>query len=106
MKLELHAKGLTLTDGLRAHVERKLRFALGRFGARVRSVRVQLQDLNGPRGGEDIRCQIQAHLAPTGTLTIQETRRDPFAAVARACDRVSARVTRHIVRRRLQRKGR
>ena len=35
MKLELRAKGVRMTDGLRRFIEKKLRFALGRFSHRV-----------------------------------------------------------------------
>ena len=48
MKLELRAKGVRMTDGLRSFIEKRLGFALGRFGHRVRSVRVLLTDINGP----------------------------------------------------------
>ena len=88
MKLEMHGKGVPLNRGLRSHVERRLCFALDRFGDRIRKVRVRLHDLNGPRGGEDIRCQVQAWLAPGQMVLVQETRADPFSAVARASDRI------------------
>ncbi len=106
MKLDLHTNGLPLTDGLREFVERKLHFALGRFGQRVRHVRVRLTDVNGPRNGEDIRCLIHADLAPGGTLTIEEQRSDPFAAVTRAASRASERLARKLDRLHTRRRGR
>jgi hypothetical protein len=40
-------------DFLPDHIERRLRFALARFGSRVERVIVFLHDRNGPRGGID-----------------------------------------------------
>jgi ribosome-associated translation inhibitor RaiA len=106
MRLELRAEGIPMTEGLRDFIERKVRLALGRCGQRVRRVRVRLTDVNGPKKGEDIRCNIQASVIPAGTLTIDEQRCDPFAAVARATARVGYRLARHLERLDARRKGR
>lgn len=106
MKMSMRSKGVELTESLRRHLEDKLRFALARFTDRVRSVRVQLTDLNGPKGGEDIRCQIQAELAPRGTLVIRETQEDPVLAFSRASERVKYSLSRHLERSHMQRRGR
>ena len=98
MKLELHAKGITMTDNLREFIERKLHYALGRFQDRVHSVKVYLTDINGPRGGEDIQCNIQASLGRAGHITIKETREDPFSAVARASERANQRLASRLQR--------
>jgi len=106
MRLELRADGLPMTEGLRDFTERKLRSALGRFGQRVCRVRIRLTDINGPRKGEDIRCHIQASVIPAATLTIEEQRCNPFAAVARATDRVGFRLACHFERLNKRRRGR
>jgi len=53
----------TLRDAveLRAHVERRSSFALGRFADELIDVAVVLEDLNGPRDGGDKRCLVQLH---------------------------------------------
>lgn len=43
------------SDALRQYVERRLRFALGRFAHRLDQLQVRLEDVNGPRGGLDQR---------------------------------------------------
>ena len=106
MQLDVRTSGLPMTDGLREFVERKLRYALGRFGQRVRHVRVRLTDVNGPKKGEDIRCLIHARLVPGGTLTIEEQRADPFVAVARATERASRRLARELDKLHTRRRGR
>ena len=105
MKLELRSKGVQMTDELRRFIDKKLRFTLGRFSHRVRRVRVRLTDVNGPRGGEDIECHIRASLGPAGTVTINETRGDAFAAVARASERAGRNLSRHLSRARTARRG-
>jgi len=106
MKVEVRAEGVHVSQPLREFIERKLRFALGRFGQRIHGVRVRLTDVNGPKNGRDIQCHIQTNLSPGGVLKIEELREDPFSAVARAADRVSRRVARHMKRVHDRRQGR
>ena len=106
MKLELRAKGIQVTEKLRAHIDQRLRSALGRFGDRVRRVSVSLKDINGPKGGEDIRCEIRAQIANSGSLVIQETNTNSFAAVARASARARQTLARQIGRIKARRRGR
>ena len=55
MQIEIHAHDFLLTEGLRAHVERRFQFAMSRFQNYVLRVSVRLSDINGPRGGVDKR---------------------------------------------------
>jgi ribosome-associated translation inhibitor RaiA len=105
MKFELRSQGVKVNDRLLQFVEKKLRFALGRFGHLVENVRVRLTDINGPKGGEDIQCQIRAHLGPAGVVTINETQTDPFAAVARASQRTGQNLSRRLSRLHAERRG-
>jgi hypothetical protein len=59
MRVSLKALGLA-EDGLADFVNRRATTALGRFSNRVHTVTVRLQDLNGPKGGVDKRCTIEA----------------------------------------------
>lgn len=104
MKLELRSRGVHLTEGLRSFAENRLRFALGRFGSRVRRVRLVLTDVNGPRGGEDVDCKVEAVLEPGGSLVLRDLDADPFNAVARVSDRLGVRLARHLERRRERRR--
>ncbi len=106
MKLELRSRGVQITNRLRKHVEKRLRRSFGRFDERIEKVRVQFTDINGPRGGVDTHCLIQASLSPSGVLIIQETRQDPFTAVAHASSRIAGRLSRHLERRRARRRKR
>ncbi len=83
---------------LRAHVERRLHFALGRFGGRVRQATVRLSDLNGPRGGLDKVCRIAVRLPAVRDLVVDDADGDLYVAIDRAADRVGRSVGRRLAR--------
>ena len=90
MKIGIRAHDVELTESLRAHVERRIGFALGRFGALVDSVIVRLSDTNDHRRGIDKRCQIDVGLP---SVKVDATDADLFAAVDRAAHRAARAVT-------------
>lgn len=102
MKLEIFAQRIEATEVLSTHIERRLRFALGRFGARVARVAVTLTDLNGPRGGVDKQCRIVAFLVPKGEVVVEVRDADIFIAVDRAADRLGRVMARELERLREQ----
>lgn len=80
------------------HIERRLRFALARFGRRVERVVVFLQDHNGPKGGIDKVCRILVKVHGCGTVMAAVSDSDWTAAVDRATTRIGHSVARHIDR--------
>ena len=100
MRIHVRSRGFELTDALRAHAERRLLFALARFGTRVQSVMLRMDDVNGPRGGADKRCHILARLVPWGDVRVEELDGDLYVAIDRAADRLDRAVAREIERRR------
>jgi putative sigma-54 modulation protein len=93
MQIQIVARNLELTATQREVVERRLGFALGRFGARIRRVEVVLTDENGPRGGVDTTCRIAARIAPRGEVHAEVTDTGIEVAVSRAAQRISRRVS-------------
>lgn len=98
MRLSIRASGIELSEELRRHVERRLLFALSRFGERVKDVTVRLADLNGPRGGIDKRCRMLAQLAPRGAIRVVKTDGDLQAAIDRCAERLGRSVVRELGR--------
>jgi putative sigma-54 modulation protein len=98
MQIGILTRGFELTEGLRNHCERQLRFALGSASNRVRSVLIRLTDENGPRGGIDKRCTIRAllHNAPPAVVVHDEA--DLYIAINRATDRVARAIVRRTER--------
>src|SRR5690348_11454278 len=71
MQLEMRGVNCEMDDALKDHVERRLRFALGRLAARIGRMTVLLSDVNGPRGGIDKRCRIVVTLVPRGMVRVE-----------------------------------
>lgn len=106
MRTGILARGFALTSALRAHAERHLRAALGRYRDAVHSVQVRLADLNGPRGGIDKTCLVQVHGPALAPVVVRERDADLYAAIARAAARVGRAMARRIGRRhRLAQRG-
>lgn len=94
MKVEIRRqRNVLVTEVLRAHVEGRLRLALGRFGDRIGRVTVRFSGANGRTGEQATRCQIDVSLGPRD-VRAGDTDADLFAAVDHATDRVSRSVAR------------
>ena len=73
MDIHIRIRGTDLTEAIRSHVARRLRFSLGRFASRLGRVTVRISEVNGPRGGVDKVCRISARLTHSGQVVVQET---------------------------------
>lgn len=100
MKIDLRVRGLADPAVLRDQIERRLQFALGRFGHEVARVTVRLSDENGPRGGVDKRCHLTVRGPKLATVVIDERNAVAEAAIDLAAGRASRAVARLIDRRR------
>jgi putative sigma-54 modulation protein len=98
VQIDIQARGFSLTEGLRTHAERRVRFALGSTSSRVRSIVMRLADENGPRGGVDKRCTIRAHLPGAPPVIIEQHEADLYVAIDRAADRAGRAVSRRLDR--------
>jgi putative sigma-54 modulation protein len=83
MTVFIRKDGIMLSKLLRAHVERRLRFVLGRFGDRIGRVTVSLSDT-----GSASRCQIHVALRPK-SVRVEDSDTTPRAAVNNAVQRLS-----------------
>ncbi len=99
MKIHIRGRNVELTEVLRTHVERRLGFALGRFGERIGRVLLRFSDTNGHRGDVDKRCEIDVGLRPR-SVRVEQTDADLFVALDRAADRASRSVARALERER------
>lgn len=92
MRVDIFARNLELQPALRDLVDRRVRFALARFADRLLAVRVRLDDLNGPRGGLDMRCRMTARLRGGGQVDAEVTDLQVEPAICRCVDRLARRV--------------
>lgn len=98
MDVEVRLQGADAADAIRNYATRRIRFALGRFAARVGRVVVRVSDINGVRGGVDQCCQISAELLPAGKVVLHQVDADLFNAIDRASERVGQAFRREIQR--------
>ena len=98
MQIDIQARNFSLTDALRSHAERRLRFALTCCDDHIQRVVIRLSDFNGPRGGKDKRCHLQVVLAGLPDVVIEDIEADLYVAIDRAVDRAGRTVVRKIDR--------
>ncbi len=98
MQFEIRGRDIYVSQALRGHIERRLRFALDCFARRIRKVRVKLGDLNGPRGGVDKCCQLAISLAPSSTIVMEYRASNIYAAIDRLADKASRCIGRRLKR--------
>jgi len=89
MQVEIRGKGLDVTGVLSTYIQRRLVFALGRFGRRVARVLVRVEDTNGPKGGIDKQCRVAVVVPHSRTAVIEATGSNIRATVNRAVAKAS-----------------
>ena len=101
MSIEIRSKDFSVTDAIREHARRRMRFALDYFAIdrfrKVRQVVVRLGDLNGPKGGEDKFCRITAEVGH-GTVVVEDVHSNLYAAISRATRRFAQTASREVAR--------
>ena len=84
MHVAIQVDDPVLTEAFKSYIERRLRFALGRFGGRVSQIAVRV----GADGHNARRCRITAEALPFGRVAVEESDTDLFAAIDRATGRI------------------
>lgn len=103
MHVELKSNAVEEIDGLRNRIDRRLRFALSRFGDRIGRVVVFLSDLNGPKGGIDKSVRVLTRIEGVGLVVAMVVDSDWTVAVDRAAHRLGQNVARALIRQRQRR---
>ena len=99
MQIQIRGGDTELTEALRSHIERHLRFALSRFGERVARASVRLEHVAGPPvGPRTWCCSIDVTLRPASSVIVDEKQDDLHTAIDRATERVGRAVSREIER--------
>ena len=103
MKIHIHKCGESVGAEFAGDFERRVRFAMGKFGPRIARLELFLSDENDPRGGIDKSCRLVARLDRDGELTVRDADTDWSALAARVVDRMARLVRRTLERRRARR---
>jgi hypothetical protein len=91
MHVEVSTDTRTAADiaGVTAAVEA----GLSRYQARLTRVEVHLSDVNGPRGGRDCRCALEARPAGRQPVAVTSEAHTPDDAVKGAVEKMSSLLT-------------
>lgn len=88
MRTRIHSNGLAISESIARFIDDRLLAAVGRHESRLDRVEVHLRDLNGPRGGEDMQCDLFAHLRGAGVIVVKEHTADLYSAISLAAGRL------------------
>ena len=100
MKIDIQARHFPVTKALGDYIKRRLGFALSIHDEHIQRIKVQLSDINGPRGGADKCCQIQVIIPKLPDIVIEDVEVDLYTAIDRAADRAGRTIGRRIARQR------
>ena len=96
MQVDIQSRDLTLTNGLRDYLTKRLAYGLTAGDAAIRRVIVRLTGVNGPRVGDDKRCHIEVRLRGIPDVVIEDTQTDLYVAIDRATERAGRALVRRL----------
>lgn len=97
----IRADGVALDDDDRVYIRRRLGEMLGKYAASVERVTVRLRDVNGPRGGVDLRCRIKVVLSDLPSVVVEQHATTVRPAFTKALSGIERAVRRTVQRRRM-----
>lgn len=81
MKIHLESQGFETTQAIKEHVQRQLNLNLANFDSHIVSVDVFLRDVNGPKGGVDMKTLVCIQLDTRQSVKVESTRSDLYASI-------------------------
>lgn len=96
----IRSMGSALDKEHREYLRRKLQRMSGKFAPEIERTSVRLEDVNGPRGGIDKRCQVKVVLRGLPSVYVDERYRSVQAAMDGALARADQAVRQALHRRR------
>ena len=98
----IRVDGVTLDEGDREYIRRRLGEKLGRHAKSVERVSVRLRDVNGPRGGVDVQCRIKVVLRKLPSVVVEQQASAFRPALTEALAGAERSVRRTLQRRRMR----
>jgi ribosomal subunit interface protein len=85
-----------ITDDVANRIDEEVNRALKHHSDRVTRVEVHLQDENGPKGGQDKRCLMEARLAGDDPVTVEDETDDVYALIKQTAHKLERAVKHRI----------
>lgn len=98
MKIKVQTRHLELTSELIEYVKRRIIFAMDYRFDNIKRVVVTVSDVNGPKGGEDMRCQVMIKLDGQKDIVVDNKSAHLRIAIDKAADKASRTVTKRLER--------
>jgi putative sigma-54 modulation protein len=99
MRVRMVSQKFSITSALHDYLERRLQFAFSPVRNQISEVAVKLRDLNGPRGGQDMMCQIVVNIPGSPEIIIKEVQGNLYTAIDSAVRRTAYRAMEILARR-------
>lgn len=87
MNIEVHAKGGCSAE-FKADVASAILQGLSRYQDRIMRVEAHFEDVNGPKGGIDHQCRLEARLAGLQPLVTSDAAESSIAALKGAINKI------------------
>lgn len=100
MKIDITMQQSCSDNKVVNQVARHARMALSRFDTSIQTVTIRITDINGPKGGVDIRCVVSMKLISTGEIIVQGKGENVFSALNQCLSRSARTISRSLERRR------
>ncbi|MEX2179279.1 MAG: HPF/RaiA family ribosome-associated protein [Gemmatimonadaceae bacterium] len=104
--LHVRARGVVISDALRAYVHERTGFKLGKFGLRIARVSIRFEDVSGSTGNAACVCKFKVVLPRHEQVVVALTGGDPRTTFDAAVDATERAVRRSLDRSRNSRKRR
>jgi hypothetical protein len=98
-QVRLQIAGLPIDPSLRARIVRRIRRALVGVQTSPIHADVTFADVNGPKGGLDVRCAIDVQIPRTAPLHAEAIARRDFTAFDRSVAVITRRIAQRLLRR-------
>lgn len=99
MDILVNYRDFPRTDALDANIRRQVSKVLDRFSNRLTRVEVHIGDENGPKGGKDMRCLIEARPAGEQPVSAESQSTDAYKAARSAVAKLRRVLSRRFDRR-------
>ena len=88
MQIQINSGHMTPTAAIEQHIETKIDHEMKRFADRITRVEVHLRDDNGPKGGADKHCLLEARLAGLDPVVAEHAAGDMYLAIDTAAKKL------------------
>lgn len=91
MQIQMNAaQGVSMSPALEEHIKKQLQSVERRFGERLTRIEVYLTDVNGPKGGLNKQCKLEARPRGGDPLMAELLHEDAYDAVTGAVKRLGS----------------